>query len=391
MSSFNLNESFIRSYPTPEKTTEIYDSKINGLAVRIFPTGTKSFVYRYKWGNRSKRYTIGQFPKLSLTRARELAKDLYAKIRLGIDPILEKKERIEEQKSPSFRRLKKEYIAKHLSTVRESTSNEFERIINKELTSLNSLQLNQITKSRVLKILDKKAYAEEHPTQANQIKIVLSSMYSFALKRDLVDANLMSSISTYATGESKRHRYYSESEISEIWNQIELMPSPTKHTFQILFLLGQRKSETLKMKWDDIDSSNQIWIIPPHLAKNKQEHHIPIPKAAFKIINSLNKKSQYVFQSPVKDGCPIQSIKRQTKKVKDGSEIKDFRVHDIRRTMATYLAKLGTDRTVIGKILNHKGLSGDNSVTAIYDRYNYEAEKRRAIQNWEDCLMKIIV
>ena len=58
--------------------------------------------------------------------------------------------------------------------------------------------------------------------------------------------------------------------------------------------------------------------------------------------------------------------------------------------MATYLAKLGTDRTVIGKILNHKGLSGYNSVTAIYDRYNYEAEKRNAIQNWENCLMKIM-
>jgi|SRR6056297_1826086 len=103
---------------------------------------------------------------------------------------------------------------------------------------LNSLQLSQITKTKILKILDKKAYTDTHPTQANQIKIVLSSMYSFAVKRDLVDANLMSSIPTYATGDSKRHRYYSESEVSEIWGHIELMPSPTKQAFQILFLLG---------------------------------------------------------------------------------------------------------------------------------------------------------
>lgn len=390
MSSLNFNESFIRSYPAPQKTTEIYDSRVNGLAVRIFPTGTKSFVYRYKWASQSKRYTIGQFPKISLTQARELAKDLYAKIRLGIDPMLEKKEKIADQKSLSFRMLKKEYISKHLCTVRESTSDEFKRIINKELSSLNSLQLNQITKTKILKILDKKAYTDKHPTQANQIKIVLSSMYSFAVKRDLFDVNLMSSISTYATGDSKRHRYYSESEISEIWNHIELMPFPTRQEFQILFLLGQRKSETLKMKWDDIDSSNQIWIIPPHLANNKQEHHIPIPECASKIINSLKRKSEYVFQSPVKSDYPIQSIKRQTKKVKAESTVKDFRVHDISRTVATYLAKLGIDRTVIDKILNHKGLSGDNSVTAIYDRYNYEAEKRNAIQNWESCLMKII-
>lgn len=112
MSSINLNESIIRWYPTPSKTTEIYDSKVNRLAVRIYPSGTKSFVYWYKWDKQSKRYTIGQFLKISLMQARDLAKDLYAKIRLGVDPILEKKERIEEQKSLSFRVLKKEYIAK---------------------------------------------------------------------------------------------------------------------------------------------------------------------------------------------------------------------------------------------------------------------------------------
>lgn len=390
MSNLNLNESYIRLYPTPQKTIEIYDSKVNGLAVRVFPSGTKSFVYRYRWNDQSKRYTIGQFPKISLTQARELAKDLYAKIRLGINPILEKKERIEKQKSPSFRFLKKEYIAKHLPTLRESTSIEFERIINRELTALYSLQLNQITKNKILIVLDKKAYTEQHPTQANQIKIVLSSMYSFAIKRDLIDTNLILTIPTYATGDSHSHRYYSESEILEIWNHIKLMPSPTKQAFQILFLLGQRKSETLKMKWDDIDFSNQLWIIPPYLAKNNQEHHIPIPKYAFKILNSIEQKSEYIFQSPVKENQPIQSIKRQTKKVKDDSTVKDFRVHDIRRTVATYLAKLGTDRTVIGKILNHKTLSGDNSVTAIYDRYNYEDEKRKAIQNWENWLMKIL-
>ena len=65
----------------------------------------------------------------------------------------------------------------------------------------------------------------------------------------------------------------------------------------------------------------------------------------------------------------------------------DFRIHDLRRTMATGLAELGISRTVIGKVINHKGISGDNSVTAIYDRYDYLEEKREALETWNKSLV----
>lgn len=133
-----------------------------------------------------------------------------------------------------------------------------------------------------------------------------------------------------------------------------------------------------------------MWIIPPSLAKNKQEHHVPLTEQSLKILLSLNKDSEFVFQSPGISNQPVKSIKRQTKSIKDNTPVKDFRVHDIRRTIATYLAKFGTDRTTIGKILNHKGMSSDNSITAIYDRYSYEEEKRKALQNWETYLIKYI-
>lgn len=385
-----LNDNLVQSIENQKAEIEIYDSKVSGLAIRIYPTGGKSFVYRFKWDGKSKRFTIGQFPKITVTQAREVAKDLYAKIRLGINPLIEKKERIEDQRSPLFNHLKKEYIEKYLPAIRSSTSKEFKRIIETELTPLNKTQLNQISKSQVIQLLDKKAFSQKHPTQANQIKIVLSSMFSFAVRRDMIETNVLLSIPTYYTGVSQRQRYYSESEIKEIWSRIEQMPIPTKEAFKLLFLLGQRKSETLQMQWEHIDISNQIWIIPPSLAKNKQEHHVPITEVALEILCSLKHSSQYVFQSPILSDAPIKSIKRQTKSVKDNTPVKDFRVHDIRRTVATYLAKIGTDRTTIGKILNHKGMAGDNSITAIYDRYSYEEEKRKALQNWEVLLLKQI-
>ncbi len=385
-----LNDNLVRSIEHQEAEIEIYDSKVSGLAIRIYPTGGKSFVYRFKWDGKSKRYTIGKYPKITVNQAREIAKDLYAKIRLGINPLLEKKELIENQRSPLFNQLKKEYIEKYLPTIRSSTSKEFKRIIDKELTPLYKSQLNQISKTQVIQLLDRKAFSQKRPTQANQIKIVLSSMFSFAVRRDMIDTNILLSVPTYPTGDSQRQRYYSESEIKEIWSHVEQMPSPTKEAFKLLFLLGQRKNETLQLQWKHIDESNQVWVIPPSLAKNKQEHHVPLPNMASIILQSLKRTSKYVFQSPVISDEPIKSIKRQTKSVKENTPVKDFRVHDIRRTVATYLAKNGTDRTTIGKILNHKGMSGDNSITAIYDRYSYEKEKRKALQNWEAFLLKHI-
>lgn len=385
-----LNDNLVRSIEIQDTEIEIYDCKVSGLAIRIFPTGGKSFVYRFKWDGKSKRFTIGQFPKIGVIQAREIAKDLYAKIRLGINPILEKQQRVEKQRSPLFNELKKEYIQKYLPTIRDSTSKEFKRIIDSELACLYMTQLNQVSKSQVIQLLDKKAFGQKHPTQANQIKIVLSSMFSFAVQRDMIESNLILSIPTYHTGDNQRQRYYSESEIKAIWSHIELMPSPTKEAFKFLFLLGQRKSETLYLKWEHIDESNQIWIIPPVLAKNKQEHHVPLTENSLRILHSLNRDSEYVFQSPVISNQPIKSIKRQTKSVKENTPVKDFRVHDIRRTVATYLAKIGTSRITIGKILNHKGMSGDNSITAIYDRYSYGKEKRKALHNWETLLLKCI-
>lgn len=264
----NLNDNLVKSIENQDSEIEIYDSKVGGLAIRIYPTGSKSFVYRFKWDGKSKRFTIGQFPKITVTQAREVAKDLYAKVRLGINPLLEKKIHIEKQRSPLFNQLKKEYIEKYLPTIRNSTSKEFNRIIERELTPLNKTQLNQISKSRVIQLLDKKAFGEKHPTQANQIKIVLSSMFSFAVRRDIIDSNPILSIPNYHTGDSQRQRFFSESEIKELWIHIDRMRSPTKEAFQLLFLLGQRKTETLFMKWEHLDYPQiRCGLFHPHWRK----------------------------------------------------------------------------------------------------------------------------
>jgi integrase len=96
---------------------------------------------------------------------------------------------------------------------------------------------------------------------------------------------------------------------------------------------------------------------------------------------------QYVFNSLKSDNEPVTWIHNAKIRIKKISGVSDFRPHDLRRTMASNLAEMGVNRTVLGKILNHKGLSGDSSVTAIYDRYDYLEEKREALENWSQSLV----
>jgi integrase len=97
-----------------------------------------------------------------------------------------------------------------------------------------------------------------------------------------------------------------------------------------------------------------------------------------------------VFESPRAEGQPIGSIKASKEKIQKQSSVTDFRPHDLRRTVATHMAKLAIDRTVLGKVLNHRGLAGDSQVTAIYDRYSYMKEKRQAMNQWSSYLQKIL-
>jgi integrase len=100
----------------------------------------------------------------------------------------------------------------------------------------------------------------------------------------------------------------------------------------------------------------------------------------------------YVFESPRKNHKtkPINSVKNSVRAIKKYSKVKDFRMHDIRRTLITYMAKLRVPREVLGRILNHKSLAKDTSVTAIYDRYSYGDEKREALEKWENYLLDIL-
>ena len=171
----------------------------------------------------------------------------------------------------------------------------------------------------------------------------------------------------------------------------ETLLEPTSSVLKILLICGQRKTETMRMRWDNINE--EVWPFQPVSPKNHEEHLVILPDMAIEVLENLKpftRQKQWVFASPKRKNKPLKGVARARKNIQKDSNVSDFTPHDLRRTVATYIAKLGVDRTVLGKILNHKGLAGDSQVTAIYDRHGYMDEKRTAMNHWASHLRQIL-
>jgi integrase len=219
-------------------------------------------------------------------------------------------------------------------------------------------------------------------------------MYSYGLNRAIVKSNPVLAVPKRKKSETKRERIYSEDEIRVLWNAFDEQAEPVQSVFKMLLLCGQRSGETRRMRWEDLHADG-TWVIPASETKAKRTHHVPLSDQARAIVDNLHMLTgvtDYVFasQSNRVENQPVEWLQKAVLRVRKESGVEDFRIHDLRRTAASYMAKIGVGRTVLGKVLNHKGLAGDDQVTAIYDRHDYMDEKHQALNRWGGYLQDIL-
>jgi len=391
MAKRKLTHSFISNLDLPDKRKEISDTVADGLALRVTKTGHKSFVFRYRFGNKVRRFTIGTFGMVSLAAARREAENLHIKVKKGIDPQAEKQANRNRPDPKTVGDLAALFKKKHLPTLRDSTQKSYTaRIDSIILPALKNVPAKELSRMDIIEMLDELVYERGEDVNANRVRAILSSMYSFGVQRGIAEYNPVKTIKPLGK-EKSRDRVYDEDEIKALWKAFEQQPEPSQSIFKMLLLTGQRKGETCRMQWNDIQ--DRIWTIPKNQTKANRTHHVPLIDKAYEILEKLHPltgKSAYVFQSTFKKNQPITRLSDAVERVREISGVDDFRMHDLRRTAATYMAESGTERTIIGKVLNHKGLAGDNQVTARYDRYDYMKEKRTALNRWAHKLQQII-
>lgn len=392
-----------------EKQTDFYDVHTPGLGLRVSPGGAKTFFYRYRYQGKNRRYSIGRYSKaFRLTDARTRVDELRSYTKKGGDPVGEEQDKRNKEAPKSFLEVINEYQKRHFVKLKESTRIDYERRINHFINDFGKRKverpINGIQRIELLNWLEDKALTA--PTQAQRIQATLSGVFKFALDRGYTTENIAQRISF--SEERKIHKEnrenkkwenvaFDELQIKALWRAFDEHAEPTGSLFKMLMLLGQRSGETRKMKWEFIDFKKELWTIPKSDTKNGEEHFVPLPNMALDILHYLQPltgESEYVFESPVNKGKPLGSPQKTAQRIRDNSDKKNrleaFNIHSLRTTFATWQAELGTPPQILSKLMNHKRPGEGSLVTAIYNQYNYEKEKRLAINKWNYKLHQII-
>jgi integrase len=374
---------------------EIADANVRGLFLIVQTSGVKSWALRYRAGGRARKLTLGRYPAVDLASARKLAKVAQGQIALGRDPGAEKvaahnaaAKTDDLGPKTHFGQVVDEYLDKHISNKRPATRRQARGLLKREFARWNKRPIGDIDRKNVNTVLD--AIVDRgHRTTANRAHAFLKALFRWSIKRGIVDTSPVAGIDPPAQLEA-RERVLDDRELLLLWKACEELPAPYGQIVRLLVLTGARRREVSGMEWSELDLDAEVWTLPKERSKNKKAHTLPLPPQAIAILKGMPNLlgSKFVFTNegkvPVNDFANVKRV--LDSKLPAGTQRWTF--HDLRRTTATGLARLGTPIHVTEAVLNHK--SGTiKGIAAIYNRYDYQSEMKAALQEWADHIDKL--
>jgi integrase len=382
----NITSSFAESVKPPAAgQVDWWDKKNSGFGLRVSMGGTKTWIVRYRQHGHRRRFLLGRFPQMGVADARLAARRYLGDVAAGVDPA---QERADAKAEPTFGELAALYIERWAKVHKAPKSIiEDQKMLDKDLLPLwRHHKLSAIGRRDVIALLDS-VVARNAPIKANRLKAIVSKMFAFALARELVEYNPVLGTPRPAP-ESSRERVLSEEEIRRLWMALDAEPAHVVAVFKLLLLTAARRSEVLGMKWSEIDFGSELWILPADRSKNGNEHRIPLTSSAIQVLLSFkdrNGDGEFVFQGG-RIGKPVANPQKWLARLRERAGLEDFRLHDLRRSVASHMTALGVPRLVVSKLLNH----AEVGITSVYDRHSYDREKRSALLKWERRLTKIV-
>jgi integrase len=355
------------------KRREIPDDLMTGLYLLVQPTGRKVWAVRCRQNGRSKKITIGRHPVYGLAEAREEAGRILRSVSEGRDPA--------RSNAGTVAGACTQFLDQHARRkYRPSTLKECERTLDRATTAWGKRKLDSITKADVRELLE----VIRWPAASNQALKFIKRLFSWAVAEDLLKSNPIASLAK-PHPETSRDHILTDDELARVWNAAEANGYAFGTMLQIAILTGQRIGEVSGMRRDELHGDT--WILPGSRTKNKKSHSVSLSRQAMAIIEAAPRTSdEFVFSYGRK---PLAGRHHAKAAMDKAAGVDGYVLHDLRRTCASGLAKLGVSIAVIEQILNHRGgsLAG---VAGAYIRHQFEKEKREALQRWADHVDQLV-
>jgi integrase len=396
----NFTDKKINHLKPEEKFIEYFDSNRKSgegaFGLRVSPKGKKVWFAMYKAeGDKIKRFSLGTYPQLSLSKAREECNHYIAENKAGNDPQEEKQRR---KAAPTMEDLWNAY-KEALSTRKKPKSDrwfseEKSRWKNIVQPAIGHIKVEDVTPAHLSSILAEKAKVA--PVSANRLHGFLRQLFKPALSNGWIKTHPMQWIDKPGGSEPSRKRTLSDDEIKTLWPYFDKLPHNPRDAFKIGLYTAQRPGEILAMKWLDIDWEKAIWTQETN--KTDVVHLVPLSRQVLTILRERKewlktrseernrgdlKKNPWVFPSrynTTRQGATgtgrYTGTKDARRKLQEWSGIEGWTSHDLRRTSRSIMSRLKIKHHIRERCLNHS----QSGVSEVYDRYDYLQEKTDALQ-----------
>jgi integrase len=319
---------------------------------------------------------------LAPIRPRTLAAAALVDIASGKDPRVEKRTaRAVDACEDLVETVVSRFIERHAKTrTRQSSWTEATRILNKEIVGRwKGRRLASISRKDVYALLDS-IVDRNAGAQANQTLAHFRTLCGWAVERGILDVSPCDRIKAPAPNKS-RDRILSDTELRAVWNAGGELGRPFGPFVRMLILTAARRTEVAAMTWAEIDLDAGTWTLPAPRAKNGREHVLPLTEPAIAILRAMPRIGDFVFTYSGSNAITgFHNVKSRLDALLP-ADMSAWVMHDLRRTAASGMARLGINVAVVEKVLNH--VSGTfRGIVGVYQRHDFADEKRIALDSW---------
>jgi integrase len=377
-----LTAAFVKSAKHVDRgdRTVYWDEALPSFGLMVTATGHKSYVVQYRANGRSSRPTIANAAKVELETARKLARQMFGEVAGGGDPALEKR-LAQESERDTFRAIAGKYLAREGGQIRTGGRRRA-TLARAIFPRLGDRCINDISRSDVVALLDN-IEGDSGPAAANEaLSIIRRIMNWHAARSDTFKSPIVPGMGRKQNG--ARERVLTDEELAAVWLAAESFDAPWSQFIRLLLLTAARRTEVAGMKWSEIEGN--IWRLPAERCKTGAELERPLSGQALFILATVPRFYGADFVFTTNGRAAIGSFSSFKLRFDLASGVRDWTLHDLRRTARSLMSRAGVDHDVAERTLGHT-ITG---VRGVYDRHRYIEEMRIAFEKLATQIERIV-
>ncbi len=403
-----INKSNVDAQRPGAAEVMLWDDKIAGFGLKTTPAGAKSYLFQFRIGGRAgktRRVTIGRHGSITPDTARKEADRLAGLVAQGIDPQREKQAAARKAVDLAFKGYAARFVDDCLKVRWKASHADGEALLRLyAIPVLGTTPLHEITRADIRAVLQP---VRRKVATCRNLFAVLRRLFRWAVSEGDLAVSPLTGMEPPPLP-TKRDRVLNDQELRLAWQASDTLGYPFGPLIRLLLITGQRLEEVSGLEWHELEKDAARWMLPADRAKNGNASVVPLSDLAVHELAALAKRAGR------KDGWPRKGFvftttgetsssghsrakRRLDKEVaalaakEDGAPVvAPWRLHDLRRTLATGMQRLGVRFEVTEAILNH--VSGSKSgVAGVYQLHDWGPEKKAALAAWSDHVAGLLV